>query len=806
MLKFLYMGDRHNSESIPKSRIDNYFDSCEAKDNEIIKIANEHNVTAILHPGDFWTDSDRRIGNEFIAKIARRWMAAGIPLIGIAGNHDLIGNNEGSISSTTTGLLNSLGIFKTLSNGERVCFDDGGKTVVITGTGYHKGMDKKEFLSDYIVEEKQGDVHIHIVHGMLNPKSLGKIIRHTTIDEIKHTEADVTLCGHDHVGFGIVDYNGKLFINPGAVVRMTCDVKEIERTVGVVLLTVDDGKVAAEFIPLTSAKPGTEVLSREMIEEQSAKAQYRDFVKDGVNKLNVGNTLTVTDVLEEIYEEENIPEAVRKSIEKKMIEKRGSVKDKSLSAPEDADIIKIEIHNFQSHADTVIELDKKFNVIVGESHQGKSSILRAIRWVAEGKPTGKSIIRIGQTDAFVQITLRNSTIIRKFISAKENGYKVYLPNGETMEGNTRMVPQIQALMGWNNMPIGENEDIPLNHLRQGDSWYLIGDKYTSTDRARILGAINKTEGADAAIKDFDKENGRIADAIKREEIEIVNLAHEIQTAEEKKSNAVAIKNLLQKALMAQRILEYLNLLDDYKQKKTMLDTINACFDEENIRAMIKRVEEKQATHDRISGYIVMINAENARLSSINASLMQLSGIEEAAAKSVTVRHKIDRLDRVSDLCFEQTKASFAFKDALTIEQALNDIDEHGIANIKEKFKTVAVIENMIVSMDRATRSITAADKMLAASSEIDLFQERKERLSEKFRNLDRIISLLKERSVAETTLDECCKTVAYTTIEHDKALKCKLDILKDTHICPTCYAVITDGVIENIISKEKEHV
>ena len=71
-----------------------------------------------------------------------------------------------------------------------------------------------------------------------------------------------------------------------------------------------------------------------------------------------------------------------------------------------------------------------FNVIIGESKQGKSASLRAIRWVAENKPAGKGLIRAGATEAYVEITLENGIIIKRFISAKENGYKIFYPDGQ----------------------------------------------------------------------------------------------------------------------------------------------------------------------------------------------------------------------------------------------------------------------------------------------------------------------------------------------------------------------------------------
>ena len=128
MLKFLLIGDRHNSENTPSSRIDDFALTCEQKDIEIMHIAKSHNVNAILHPGDFFTDSDKKLGNEFMGKIVNRWRSCGIPLIGIAGNHDLIGNNIDSLPSTTAGLLDSIlgsiNLFRIIKNEEVISFTD----------------------------------------------------------------------------------------------------------------------------------------------------------------------------------------------------------------------------------------------------------------------------------------------------------------------------------------------------------------------------------------------------------------------------------------------------------------------------------------------------------------------------------------------------------------------------------------------------------------------------------------------------------------------------------------------------------
>ena len=48
----------------------------------------------------------------------------------------------------------------------------------------------------------------------------------------------------------------------------------------------------------------------------------------------------------------------------------------------------ISIKNFESHKDTFIELHPGVTVLVGESDEGKSSIIRAIKWNTKNRPQG----------------------------------------------------------------------------------------------------------------------------------------------------------------------------------------------------------------------------------------------------------------------------------------------------------------------------------------------------------------------------------------------------------------------------------
>lgn len=74
----------------------------------------------------------------------------------------------------------------------------------------------------------------------------------------------------------------------------------------------------------------------------------------------------------------------------------------------------ITIRNFQKHKKIVLVLDPKVTTIVGNSDQGKTSIFRAVKWVAFNRPKGKKFIRNGSTkDCIVSIEIDNKKVVRR---------------------------------------------------------------------------------------------------------------------------------------------------------------------------------------------------------------------------------------------------------------------------------------------------------------------------------------------------------------------------------------------------------
>ena len=120
-------------------------------------------------------------------------------------------------------------------------------------------------------------IRVHVAHGMLLERAPGHVLsRYTLASDVAALEEapDVLVVGHEHAGFGVLRLSHTTFANPGALCRLSASTVEMARQVRVCLLTLSPeatgtpgGGIEAELLPLASARPGPEVLSRAHLRE-----------------------------------------------------------------------------------------------------------------------------------------------------------------------------------------------------------------------------------------------------------------------------------------------------------------------------------------------------------------------------------------------------------------------------------------------------------------------------------------------------------------------------------------------------------
>ncbi|QGT99266.1 hypothetical protein SYNTR_0673 [Candidatus Syntrophocurvum alkaliphilum] len=324
-MKILYITDTHIRGNNPANRIDNLPETLKNKLREINKIAIENKVDYILHGGDFFDtpSPSLAITGEFL-EIFREFEA---PIYVISGNHDLFGANLSSLPRTLLGFLSRLGFINILNPGVPIYIHKNNVKLQLTGQPYHFDMDRRSVELDYVVKKGACDVAIHMVHGMLSYEKEfpGDV---TLIEQITNTEADITLSGHNHLGFGVIEKDDKHFINPGAVVRLSNHKSELTRNINVCLISLES-KIDCKLIPLTSALNGTDVLDRTKLEEKAAMELKLEMFASEIKNVADMERMNVKNIIDEVVEKLGESTEVRKEALKRIsiVEEKFSFRD-----------------------------------------------------------------------------------------------------------------------------------------------------------------------------------------------------------------------------------------------------------------------------------------------------------------------------------------------------------------------------------------------------------------------------------------------------------------------------------------------
>jgi len=318
-MRFLYFTDTHIRGNSPRGRLDDICETLKNKLSEINDIINKENIDVVLHGGDFFDRPD--ISPSIVREFAAFFQKSGKIIYGIAGNHDMYGHNPATIGRTMVGLLDGVKVIKLIDSQQPILLKDDKATILLSGQPYIYDIDYKDKYKQYYVISKPHniDFSIHMVHGMLLDKKIFDGAAYTLLDDILDTEADITLSGHYHSGFGIKIINNKYFINPGSLVRMTRSITEIERWPSVAILDISrENGIVANIVKLKSAKPGDEVLDRGYIEqEQFKKHRLASFFQE-IGSAGEIKKLDLYSIIQQVANNENIDENIKKEALKRI--------------------------------------------------------------------------------------------------------------------------------------------------------------------------------------------------------------------------------------------------------------------------------------------------------------------------------------------------------------------------------------------------------------------------------------------------------------------------------------------------------
>ncbi len=141
------------------------------------------------------------------------------------------------------------------------------------------------------------------------------------------------------------------------------------------------------------------------------------------------------------------------------------------------------IKGFQAHERLDLSLDPSITTIIGPSDTGKSSILRAIRWVALNAPRGAGFQRVGCDQMAVKVKTDDQTVTR----SRKGSLNLYKVGQEEYKAFGTSVPDdVTAAMGLSELNFQMQHDAPF--------WFGL----SPAEVGRQLNAIVDLEAIDRA--------------------------------------------------------------------------------------------------------------------------------------------------------------------------------------------------------------------------------------------------------------------------------------------------------------------
>lgn len=856
-MKFLGFGDMHERPDVPLNRKDKeeFENNIKLKKNEIREIGKREGVSAYLEAGDFLDSA--KYDYEFLSKIMSEWtpfsinkimymlnsgkftpdeiskeMGNVIPMIGIAGNHELFGNSINTLPKTSINFLSEIGLLQFATKDNPVYFTtDDGLKIAITGTHYHIGMDKEEFIDDYIVNEKLGDYHIHIVHGYLTNKDFGDLFRHTTVDAIAHrTKADLTFAGHDHIGFGLVEVDGKYFINPGSPVRSKCDIKEIKRRpkVFIVDITKENG-LKIKTVYLKSAKQGEDVLDRTTIEKEQEKQAKIQEIKSTVQKAQIKKGIDITEIIEAISDNRQINEEWKKDIINAVTQNIQKMKPITYNF-KDYWITDIILENFQSHKDTHIKCSKKLNMFIGESRQGKTSIIRALSWIYEDKfKDSRRLIHKEEDYARATIKLSNGYSISRIVERKKtgkNGYEIYDPNLNTTEyKNTKAIAEVQEILGFTSLDIGTSKSIPLNFLKQGKSWFFIGDSVSSTERAKIIGGIYGTHYVDAVLKEYELKKRRSSREIETKVKDLNSVDIKIKEFDHLEGDKKDIDRLEMIYSKVEVLIEKRkNIENIINTKKNILNKIKKMEHIINELICLPKVKEKMNNLKSIYEKQVKIQSVIQKRNEILKKGLYFKKVKENTQNILEVREKIDKLKEYNQLKITKSEALEKYNNISKRVAILNKKiafynnyinSTKNLEAISFKITRLKELNNqkecIVIKLEEYNKLNKSCKNLSNKIEEIKLIINRTKDIKKNKEKISQLYELMKKKECIKQIKDNKLQICAKASIVNKEKTNAKIksekliveykQLLANAGKCPVCHGTIDNAVINRIVDK-----
>lgn len=216
MFKLAILGDLHLRHKTPEGRTDdNFLDTQIRKLDFVFYTAKDKGCDLVVQPGDFFDRHNPASSTKIaIASLLKKY---NIPLICVAGQHDMVGHSLQSIQQGELKFLEVSGLLKIATSEPIYCANTNHSLVLsIYGASYGQEIpelkpNESEYTSILLIHKQIGRNKLFPTHKLMNPVEFAR----------NNNNYDLIVCGDYHYPFSEQLENGNIICNAGALVRLT---------------------------------------------------------------------------------------------------------------------------------------------------------------------------------------------------------------------------------------------------------------------------------------------------------------------------------------------------------------------------------------------------------------------------------------------------------------------------------------------------------------------------------------------------------------------------------------------------------
>jgi len=274
-------------------------------------------------------------------------------------------------------------------------------------------------------------------------------------------------------------------------------------------------------------------------------------------------------------------------------------------------IEKLHIVDFQSHKDTLLEFSPGYNAIVGPSGVGKSSSLRALRFLVFNQPRGDFFIRRPDgVNATVEASI-NGHIVKR-IKGQLNEY--YLDETKWSDFGTQIPQPIVDAIGIHSIKSDADTEFNLQFAYQFDGPFLLSE--SESVKAKFLNRLSGTHILDIVLKELISDVREVSNSVTLKESEKAVLEADLQKYNKVDAFKSSLKYIaerlkclmdLEKQIERLQKLEY--AVNAWKQSYDRITKVQFALQSINIGGILATIERHRRLQDLQGRYTNLVNRQ-----------------------------------------------------------------------------------------------------------------------------------------------------------------------------------------------------